>query len=295
MKQPNLYIALAYGRQCRVVIVNSLDTVKEATTRHQTRPTASAALGRTLTAGLLLASSLKGHDKYTIRLSGTGPIKEIVVDAHASGVVRGYVSDPYVELMPKANGKLDVSGAIGTTGLLTVVKHIEDGFDFTGQTPFVSGEIAEDFTHYLLTSEQIPSAMALGVLVNPDETIRQAGGYLIQALPGVSDQTLIELETHLKTLPNLTSLLEDTHDLETLAKRITGDDHLQPLETRHTMFQCTCSRQRTEETLRLLGIDELQSMITEQQGADVHCNFCNAHYHFNEQELHAIIVTLQPN
>jgi molecular chaperone Hsp33 len=273
MKQPNLFIALAYGNQCRVVIVNSLDTVKEATTRHQTRPTASAALGRTLTAGLLLASSLKGHDKYTIRLSGTGPIKEIVVDAHASGLVRGYVSDPYVELMPKANGKLDVSGAIGTTGLLTVVKHIEDGLDFTGQTPFVSGEIAEDFTHYLLTSEQIPSAMALGVLVNTDETIRQAGGYLIQALPGVREETLIDLETHLKTLPNLTYLLE----------------------TRHTMFQCTCSRQRTEETLRLLGVDELQSMINDQQGADVHCNFCNAHYHFTDQELHDIIVRLQPN
>jgi molecular chaperone Hsp33 len=295
MKQPSMFIALAYGNQCRVVIVNSLETVKEATKRHQTRPTASAALGRTLTAGLLLASSLKGNDKYTIRLSGTGPIKEIVVDAHANGHVRGYVSDPYVELMPKANGKLDVSGAIGTTGLLTVVKHIEDGLDFTGQTPFVSGEIAEDFTHYLLTSEQIPSAIALGVLVNPDESIRQAGGYLIQALPGVSDQTLDNLEAHLKTLPNLTSLLEETHDLELLAKRITGDDHLHPLEFRHTTFQCTCSRQRTEETLQLLGIDELQSMIMDQHGADVHCNFCNANYRFNDKELHDIIVRLQPN
>ena len=288
MKQ-NLLIGLAFHQQCRVVIVNTKEIVQNVTSSHLTTPTASAVLGRTLTAGVLLASSLKGEEKYTIRLSGNGPIQEVVVDATAKGTVRGYVSHPSVHLPPKPNGKLDVSGAIGTQGLLTVVKHTENDLNFTGQTPFVSGEIAEDFTHYLVTSEQIPSAMGLGVLVNPDQSIQEAGGFLIQALPGVSESTLTSLERQLSTIPSVTNLLKNTHDLEILAKTITGDKTFQVLEYREVSFACTCSLKRTEETLMLLGKNELQSMIDEQHGADVHCNFCNAHYVLDEKDLTRLI------
>lgn len=291
--KPNLLIGLAFHDQCRVVLIKSHTIVQHVTSSHQTTPTASAALGRTLTAGLLLASSLKGEEKYTIRLSGNGPIREIVVDATAQGTVRGYVSDPFVNLPAKPNGKLDVSGAIGTQGLLTVVKHTENDLNFTGQTPFVSGEIAEDFTHYLVTSEQIPSAMGLGVLVNPDDSIQQAGGFLIQALPGVNEATLSALEKHLLTIPSMTELLKKTHDLESLAKHITGDSTFRVLEYRHTSFACTCSLTRTEETLMLLGETELQSMIDEQHGADVHCNFCNAHYVLSEQDIKRLLHELK--
>lgn len=287
-----MLIGLAYGRQCRVVVLDSCDIVQEVTSKHGTKPTASAALGRSLSAGLLLASSLKGEEKYTIRLSGNGPIQEIVVDATAKGTVRGYVSHPQVHLSPKPNGKLDVSGAIGTQGLLTVVKHTENDLNFTGQTPFISGEIAEDFTHYLVTSEQIPSAMGLGVLVHPDESILEAGGFLVQALPGVQESTLETLEKHLPHVPTMTQLLKDDHDLLSLAQKITGDAHFEPLESRHVRFQCTCSLKRTEETLMLLGQKELESMIAEQHGADVHCNFCNAHYTFNETDLKKLIQEL---
>jgi molecular chaperone Hsp33 len=285
----NLFIGLAFNQQCRVVIANTQEIVQKITASHQTTPTASAVLGRTLTAGLLLASSLKGEEKYTIRLSGDGPIQEVVVDATSKGTVRGYVSHPSVHLPPKANGKLDVSGAIGTKGLLTIVKHTENDLNFTGQTPFISGEIAEDFTHYLVTSEQIPSAMGLGVLVNPDESIQEAGGFLIQALPGVRETTLANLEHHLATVSSMTHLLKQTHDLLSLAKIITGDEALKVLEYRDVSFACTCSLKRTEETLMLLGKDELLSMIQDQHGADVHCNFCNAHYAFDEKDLTRLI------
>lgn len=292
MKKDYLVSAIAFQGKIRAIATSTTLLVQEGCRRHQTLPTASAALGRTLTAGILFASNLKGEEKYTIRIAGNGPVGEIVVDANAFGQVRGYVHNGQVHFPVNAKGKLDVAKAVGTVGLVSVVKSFGSEYNFTGQTPIVSGEIAEDLASYLVNSEQIPSALALGVLVNPDGQIGASGGYLIQAMPGCDDATLTRMEEVIKAVKPISTLLFEGKTPEDVLKTLIPEKDLTILDSKSIRFKCTCSRERTESTLKLLGKDELKDMIKQQHGADVHCNFCSEHYAFSEADLKNIILKL---
>lgn len=292
MKKDYLVSAIAYQGKIRAIATSTTHLVQEGCRRHQTLPTTSAALGRTLTAGILFASNLKGEEKYTIRVAGNGPIGEIVIDANAFGQVRGYVHNSQVHFPANAKGKLDVARAVGTQGIVSVVKSFGSEYNFTGQTPIITGEIAEDLASYLVNSEQIPSALALGVLVNPDGRIAASGGYLIQAMPGCDDATLTQMEMVIKAAKPISTLLFEGKTPEDVLKTLIPENNLTILNTKDITFKCTCSRERTESTLKLLGQAELEDMIKVQHGADVHCNFCSEHYAFSEQDLKNIILKL---
>ena len=292
MKKDYLVSGIAYGGKLRVIAARSTHLTQEGCRRHQTLPTASAALGRTLTAGILFASNLKGEEKYTIRIAGDGPIGEIVVDANAHGDVRGYLHHGQVHFPANEKGKLDVARAVGQNGMVAVIKSFGTEFKFTGQTPIVSGEIAEDLASYLVNSEQIPSALALGVLVNPDGTIAASGGYLIQALPGCDEATLVKAEEAVKNAKPISTMLSIGMTPETILTQLIGKESLTFLEEKSILFRCTCSKQRTTETLKLLGKTELLDMIEKQKGAEVFCNFCNERYTFNDKDLKKIIAEI---
>ena len=292
MKKDYLVSGIAYGGKLRVIAARSTHLTQEGCRRHQTLPTASAALGRTLTAGILFASNLKGEEKYTIRIAGDGPIGEIVVDANAQGEVRGYLHHGQVHFPANEKGKLDVARAVGKSGMVAVIKSFGTEFKFTGQTPIVSGEIAEDLASYLVNSEQIPSALALGVLVNPDGTIAASGGYLIQALPGCDEATLVKAEEAVKNAKPISTMLSIGMTPETILTQLIGKESLTFLEEKSILFRCTCSKQRTTETLKLLGKTELLDMIEKQKGAEVFCNFCNERYTFNDKDLKKIIAEI---
>ena len=292
MKKDYLVSAIAFQGKIRAIATSTTHLVQEGCRRHQTLPTASAALGRTLTAGVLFASNLKGEEKYTIRIAGNGPVGEIVVDANAFGQVRGYVHNGQVHFPANAKGKLDVTRVVGTEGVVSVVKSFGSEYNFTGQTPIVSGEIAEDLASYLVNSEQIPSALALGVLVNPDGQIAASGGYLIQAMPGCDDATLTKMEAVIKAAKPISTLLFEGKTPEDVLRTLIPEKDLNMLANKTIIFKCTCSRERTESTLKLLGKAELIDMIKEQHGADVHCNFCSEHYAFSEKDLNNIILKL---
>jgi molecular chaperone Hsp33 len=292
MKKDTLLTAIAYNKTVRIIIARTTNLVFEAQQRHKTYPTASAALGRTLTGGLLLSSMLKGQEKYSIRLYGDGPLKEIFVDATAQGTVRGYVHNPEVDIPLNGQGKLDVRGALGSNGMMTVIKNLGLNQNFTGQVPLVSGEIAEDFTYYLSQSEQIPSSVGLGVLVNTDGTIASAGGFLIQGMPGCTEQTLISIEKSLSQAPPISKILQGDLELDQIIPILLGGEAFSIIHENDISFQCNCSRHRTEQTLMLLGKDELIDMIDVQKGAEVNCNFCNEHYQFSADDLNRLVQEL---
>jgi molecular chaperone Hsp33 len=293
MKKDYLITSLAFNGQIRIVAAQSTQLTQEACRRHQTLPTASAALGRTLTGAILFASHLKGKETYTIRIAGNGPLGEIVVDANAFGQVRGYVHNGQIDVPPKAKGKLDVASLVGTNGMVSVVKSFGYDHQFTGQTPIVSGEIAEDLASYLVNSEQIPSALALGVLVNPDGQVASSGGYLVQAMPGCDESVLTMMEKQVQSLPPISTLLNQGLTPEAIIELLVPSQNFQILNHQDILFQCRCSLSKTETTLMLLGEAELTDMITTQHGADVHCNFCQEHYHFDESALEKLIHRLR--
>ena len=201
--------ALAYDGYVRAYAVQATNTVAEAQKRHDTWHTSSAALGRTLVGGLLLGSTLKGEDKLTVRIQGDGPANGIVVDANGKGEVKGYIQNPHLSLPLNEAGKIDVRGAVGTQGMFSVTKDLGLKEPLSGQTPIVSGEIAEDFTYCLAISEQIPSAVGLSVLVNTDDSIKTAGGFMIQIMPGADEETISKIEEQLKTTPRISTLLDE--------------------------------------------------------------------------------------
>lgn len=277
--------ALAHNGQIRAYAVRSTDIVAEAQRRHQTWPTASAALGRVLTIGVMMGSMLSDQDQITIKIEGGGPIGAIIVDANGKGEVRGYVSNPQVHFDLNDKGKLDVAKAVGTNGFLSVVKDIGLREFFTGQVPLVSGEIAEDFTYYFATSEQVPSSVGAGVLVNPDNSILAAGGFMIQLMPGVSDETITELENRLKAIPPISKLIEKGTAPEEILEELLGKDQLTILEKREVYFKCNCSKERFSKGLISLGADELADIIETDGKAEAQCHFCNEKYTFTKEEL----------
>ncbi|MEI4771496.1 Hsp33 family molecular chaperone HslO [Psychrobacillus sp. FJAT-51614] len=281
--------ALAFEGSVRAYAVRTTDTVGEAQRRHQTWPTASAALGRSMTAAVMMGTMLKGEDKLTVKVEGNGPIGPMIIDSNAKGEVRGYVTNPQTHFDLNEVGKLDVRRAVGTEGTLTIVKDLGLRDFFTGQVPIVSGEIAEDFTYYFAVSEQVPSSVGLGVLVNPDNTILAAGGFIIQLMPGTDDETITIIEEHLSKMEPVSKMIEKGLTPEELLFEILGRDNVQILGTTPVSFECNCSKERFGAAILSLGESEIREMIEEDGGAEAHCHFCMEKYQYSVDELESFI------
>ena len=277
--------AVGYDGEVRAYAVSTTHTVGEAQRRHYTWPTASAALGRAMTAGVMMGGMLKGDQKLTIKIEGGGPIGTILVDSNAKGQVRGYVTNPQTHFDLNEHGKLDVRRAVGTDGLLSVVKDIGLRDYFSGQVPIVSGELGEDFTYYLVTSEQIPSSVGVGVLVNPDNSILAAGGFILQLLPGTSDETITKIEERLSTITPVSKMIQNGLTPEEILVELLGEGNVKVLEKMDVEFSCECSRERIENALISLGKEEIRDMIETEGQAEAQCHFCNETYHFSKEEL----------
>ncbi|MDN4076264.1 Hsp33 family molecular chaperone HslO [Fictibacillus terranigra] len=278
--------AVAFDGQIRAYAMSGSEMVGEAQRRHQTWPTASAALGRTMMASTMMASMLKSDKhKITVKIEGGGPIGAILVDAAPNGHTRGYVTNPQVHFDLNPQGKLDVARAVGKDGFLSVVKDLGLRDNFTGQVPLVSGEIGDDFTYYFASSEQVPSSVGVGVLVNPDNSILAAGGFVIQVLPNASDTIIDLLEERISSIPPISKLVEKGLTPEEILFELLGKENVKILEKMPVSFQCTCSRDRIANALVSLGREEIRSIIEEEGQAEAHCHFCNETYLFSEDEL----------
>lgn len=285
MTKDYLVRALCFNDTIRAVAVTATGVVNEAHLAHDTWNTATAALGRTLIAGLLLGSSQKGQEHMTIKVQGNGPIGTILVDANAKGEVKGYAQNPHVSLPSNAQGKLDVRGAVGTEGSLTVIKDLGLKEPFVGQVPLISGELGEDFTNYMASSEQIPSAIGLSVLVDTDESVRAAGGFMIQVMPGATEETITEIEQRLAKLPFVSTLIDEGKTPEEILAAILGEENMTILDREPVAFACDCSKEKFAQALTRIGGDALQEMIDEDEGAETVCHFCNSKYQFDKAEL----------
>ncbi|TPV37834.1 redox-regulated molecular chaperone HslO [Bacillus dicomae] len=284
--------ALAFDGEVRAYGVRTTNTVSEAQRRHDTWRTASAALGRSLTAGTMMGAMLKGDQKLTIKVEGNGPIGPILVDAHANGDVRGYVTNPHVDFEGTEQGKLRVYQAVGTEGFVTVIKDIGMREPFIGQSPIVSGELGEDFTYYFAVSEQTPSSVGVGVLVNGDDSILAAGGFILQIMPGAQEETISFIEDRLQKIPPVSTLIEQGLSPEELLYAVLGEDKVKVLETMDVQFNCTCSRERIESVLISLGKTELEQVREEEEETEVHCHFCNERYKFSKEDITNLIENL---
>lgn len=282
--------ALAYGGFIRAYAVDATETVREAQRRHEMWHSSSAALGRTLVGSVLLANSMLKNDgdTLTVKIQGDGPGGAMIVDANAKGDVKGYIQNPHVSLPLNENGKIDVRGVVGTNGIMTVIKDLGLKEPFSGQTPLVSGELGEDFTYYMAVSEQVPSAIGLSVLVNPDETVCTAGGFMIQVMPGAEEEVIDALEKRLTELPKVSDLLASGKTPEDLLDTIFAGESLMILEEVPVQFKCNCSKEKFASAIITLGTSEIQAMIDEDHGAETVCSFCNNKYHFDEAELNAL-------
>lgn len=283
--------AVAYDGQVRVFVLDFTKTVDEAHRRHDTWHTSTAALGRTLIATSLLGSNLKGEDRISVEVLGEGPAGRIVTDGDSVGNVRGYIQNPHVALELNDKGKLDVAGAVGLPGTLTVRKYITGADEpFSGQVPLISGELAEDFTYYMAISEQTPSSIGLSVLVNPDESVAAAGGFMIQVMPGATEETIDNLEARINSIGRFSDLLDQKKPLEELLDILVGENNSKILDKHEVAFYCPCSKERFAKSLKMIGNDEINAMIEEDHGAELVCHYCNEHYQFTEDELKALVV-----
>jgi molecular chaperone Hsp33 len=279
--------ATAMDGKVRAFAVRATGIVDELSKRHAMTPTTTAALGRTVAAGLIMGAMLKNEEKITIIVKGGGPIGQVVVDANAHGDVRGYVDNPQVDLPLNELGKLDVSGAIGIEGYLSIIKDLGLKEPYRGNIPLISGELAEDFTYYFAKSEQTPSAVALGVLVGVDYSVTAAGGFVIQLLPGLTDDEISLIELQLSRIAPITTLLEQGMSLEDVLHRILPE--VQVMGEMDVQFRCKCSKERVEQTLISLGREEIEQIIEEEGKAEVICHFCNEAYLFDESDLRHIL------
>ncbi|MBZ5200180.1 Hsp33 family molecular chaperone HslO [Planomicrobium chinense] len=284
--------ALAYDGQVRAYAARTTQTVGEAQRRHYTWPTASAALGRSMTASVMLGAMMKGEEKLTIKINGGGPLGTILVDANAKGEVRGYVSNPQTHFDLNEQGKLDVRRAVGTEGTLSVSKDIGLMQPFVGQVPIVSGELGEDFTHYIVTSEQVPSSVGVGVIVNPDNTIQASGGFIIQLLPGTSEEVISQIEQRLSEIPTISNMVRDGMTPEEILEKVLGNNNLKVLDNMPVQFQCQCSRDRIHNAIVSLGTAEIQDMIDTDGQAEAQCHFCNENYLFTKENLEDMLETI---
>lgn len=284
----------AAGGTIRILSAITTDVVAEAIRRHQTSPTASAALGRVLTGTLLMAATLKDFDRLSTKIDCTGPIGGIIAEATRDGSVRGYVKNTDAELPPRDDGKFDVRGIVGE-GTFYVMR--ESGFDiglhrdpYIGSVPIASGEIAEDFAFYLAKSEQIPSAVMLGVLLhNSEPYVKSAGGVLVQMMPGANEHLITMIEDTIARAPHLTSVINEDATPEDLARLALGEIDFEILEERDVAFKCNCSIERARTLIAALGPTEVKSMLKDDKGAVMSCGFCSEVYQLDEGDLEAIL------
>ena len=277
--------AIAAGEQIRAFAVTGRELVEYARSAHNTSPIATAALGRTMCAGLMMADMLKGKDDVlTIQVNGDGPLQGITVTADNHGTVKGYVKNPAVILPPKENGHLNVGGAVGS-GTLSVSRDLENGQVYGSSVELHSGEIADDLTWYFAESEQVPSSVGLGVLMNKDNTVREAGGFIIQLMPNTDDAVISRLEENIGKLPDVTEMLREGKNPEELLETVLSGFDLTITDRQPVNFSCNCSRDRVSRALKLLGPEELDSMINDGQPVTLHCQFCEKQYTFNIEEL----------
>jgi molecular chaperone Hsp33 len=277
--------ASAAENQIRAFAATTKELVEYARSIHETSPVATAALGRLLTAGAMMGSMMKGEeDILTLQIKGSGPIGGITVTANSKGTVKGYVYNPEVLIHANDKGKLDVGGAIGA-GILSVIKDLGLKEPYTGQTHLVSGEIAEDIAYYYATSEQVPSVIALGVLMNKDNTVRQAGGFIIQLMPFAEDAVIDRLEKKVSDITSITKLLDQEMSPEMILEHILGDFGLELMDKLPTAFECNCTKERVEKAIISIGQKDISEMIEDEKSIEVNCHFCNTHYEFTVEEL----------
>lgn len=282
--------ALAFDGQIRAYAVDASATVSQAQQLHDTWSAASAALGRSIVATLMLsAASLTDDERMTVKVNGDGPVGGIVVDGNAHGTVKGYVQHPHVHLPLNDQHKIDVKGAVGTKGFLAVTKDLGLKEPFTGEVPLVSGELGEDFTYYLAKSEQIPSAVGLSVFVNDDNTIATAGGFMLQVMPGADDDVIAKVEKQINAMAPISEQMRAHKTPEEILASICGQDNLKILEKMPVKYACDCSKDRFATALASVAPADLQQMIDEDHGAEAVCHFCGKTYRFNEQELREIL------
>ncbi|MBQ7043479.1 MAG: Hsp33 family molecular chaperone HslO [Clostridia bacterium] len=272
-----------------MMAAETTDMVERAQQIHETSAVTSAALGRLLTASSLMGSMLKGdNDSVTLRMNGGGPAGTVMAVSDCWGNARGYVQNPVVEIPLNSKGKLDVAGAIGTDGSLVVIKDLNLKEPYVGQTPIISGEIAEDLTSYYAISEQLPSVCALGVLVNPDLSIKKAGGFIIQLLPTAFDDTIDAVERCITGIPSVTQMLSDGMTPEDICHRVLSEFELEVLDESHPVYKCNCSKERVEGALISTGLKTLKELELEEK-TEVNCQFCEKKYVFSGKDIGELI------
>lgn len=270
--------------------ISSRDLTERARQIHKTLPVATAALGRTLAGASMMGNALKGHGaSLTLQIKGSGPLGTILAVSDSDGNVRGYVTNPQTELPLRPDGKLDVGGAVGQEGSLTVIKDLHMKEPYVGTVNLLGGEIAEDIAAYFVESEQIPSACGLGVLVDRDQSVRAAGGYLIQLLPGAGEDVISRVEGGVLAAGAVTKLLEGNDDPERMLRTILSDFDVEILETSPIAYRCDCSRDRMRRALLSLGSQELRTILESDGQADLSCRFCGSHQLFDRKELEELL------
>lgn len=281
--------ATAADGQIRAFAAATKELVEHARQIHQTSPVATAGLGRMLTAAAMMGATMKGEkDLLTIIAKGDGPMGGITVTADSASNVKGYVNNPSFVNPPNFFGKFDVGGAIGN-GTLTVIKDIGLKEPYSGQVGLITGEIAEDLTYYFATSEQIPTSVALGVLMNKNNTVKQSGGFLIQLMPFASDEIIDKLEEKIKEITSITSLLDESLSPKDILNKVLGDMDLTILETLPTQYKCNCCKERVSKAIASIGKKDITEMIEEGKDIEVNCHFCNTNYIFSPDDLKKIL------
>ena len=281
--------ATAADNQIRAFAATTKELVEKARAAHDTSPVATAALGRLLTGGVMMGAMMKGEkDLLTLQVKGDGPIGGITVTADSQGHVKGYVENPDVLLPANALGKLDVGGAVGN-GMLRVIKDMGLKEPYVGQVALQTSEIAEDLTYYFATSEQVPSAVGLGVLMNKDNTVRQAEGFIVQLMPFAEESVIAKLEQNVQKINSVTNLLEEGHTAESLLEKVLDGFDVEINDRMDTRFYCNCSKERVEKALISIGRKDLNEMIQEGKPIEMNCHFCNTNYTFSVEELKEIL------
>ena len=281
--------ATAADGQIRAFAANTKDVVETARKDHNTSPVATAALGRLLTGGAMMGIMMKGDkDVLTLQIKCSGPIGGLTVTSDSKGRVKGYVNHPEVMLPANAQGKLDVGGALGL-GVLSVIKDLGLKEPYVGQTELKTGEIGDDLTYYFAVSEQVPSVVGLGVLMNRDNTVRQAGGFIVQLMPFAEEETISKLEENIKNLASVTTMLDAGKTPEEMLGVLLEGMDLEVTDTLPVEFSCNCSKDRVRKALISIGREELQSMIDDGKEIEVNCHFCNKNYNFTVDELKEMI------
>lgn len=281
--------ATAANAQIRAFAITSRDTVEYARSAHDLSPVVTAALGRLMTGGVMMGSMLKGEDDLlTLKINGAGPVHGLTVTADSKGNVKGYADHPQAMMPPSSVGKLDVGGVIGL-GVLTVIKDMGMKEPYSSTIELKTGEIADDLTYYFAASEQVPSSVGLGVLMEKNNTVKQAGGFIIQLMPFTEDEVIDRLEQKLSGLKPVTTMLEEGNPPEEILKLILGDMGLEITDTMPVQFHCNCSKPLVEKVLISLGKKELQSLIDEEKDVELNCHFCNSNYTFSVEEVKKIL------